>query len=68
MGRLRFVLSQVSESRPFDFAQGRLWGTQRSAWDARIPYAHPSRKDKDAARVGHPSDELVGHPNRVRPP
>ncbi len=22
------VLSQVSKSRPFDFAQGKLWGTQ----------------------------------------
>ena len=28
---LRFVLSQVSNARPFDFAQGRLWGTHLRA-------------------------------------
>jgi ATP-binding cassette subfamily F protein uup len=31
--------------------------------DAGIAVSHPSRKNKDAARVGHPGSHIVGHPS-----
>jgi hypothetical protein len=31
----QIVESQVSESRPFDFAQGRLWGTRQTTEKCR---------------------------------
>src|SRR6266700_3339052 len=46
-----FVVSQVSESRPFGFAQGRLWGTHWSCLGRILKSWEPDRAPRsDSAR------------------